>query len=99
MDTSAEAPMSPEVVIGLVSNHGEFLAFLQKRLADRALAEDIPQEAFFVLAAVRLGSQGAVALERFLALEVDDLAARLLRDHRTRLVDDLAAHRILGRSR
>jgi len=46
MDTSVEAPLSPEVVIRLVSNHREFLAFLQRRLGDRALAEDILQEAF-----------------------------------------------------
>src|SRR5688572_2285599 len=46
MDTSAEAPLSPEVVSTLVGNHRDFLAFLQKRLGDRALAEDILQEAF-----------------------------------------------------
>lgn len=46
MDTSAEAPLSPEVVSALVNNHREFLAFLHKRLGDRALAEDILQEAF-----------------------------------------------------
>ena len=46
METNAEAPLSPEVVSALVTNHREFLAFLQKRLGDRALAEDILQEAF-----------------------------------------------------
>jgi RNA polymerase sigma factor (sigma-70 family) len=46
MDRSTEAALSPEVVRSLVSNHREFLAFLQKRLGDRALAEDILQEAF-----------------------------------------------------
>jgi RNA polymerase sigma factor (sigma-70 family) len=46
MDTSAEGQLSPEVVTTLVGNHREFLAFLQKRLGDRALAEDILQEAF-----------------------------------------------------
>lgn len=46
METSAEAPESPEVVIALVKNHRDFLGFLQKRLGDRALAEDILQEAF-----------------------------------------------------
>lgn len=46
MDTSVEAPLSAEVVTTLVGNHREFLAFLQKRLGDRALAEDILQEAF-----------------------------------------------------
>ncbi len=46
MDATAEAPLSPEVVDTLVGNHREFLAFLHKRLGDRALAEDILQEAF-----------------------------------------------------
>jgi RNA polymerase sigma factor (sigma-70 family) len=46
METSAEAPLSPEVVKALVENHREFLAFLHKRLGDRSLAEDILQEAF-----------------------------------------------------
>jgi RNA polymerase sigma-70 factor (ECF subfamily) len=59
MDTSAEAPLSPEVVSALVSNHRAFLAFLQKRVGDRALAEDILQEAF-----VRgLGKLGALENE------------------------------------
>jgi RNA polymerase sigma factor (sigma-70 family) len=46
MDTSAEAPPSHDVVTALVENHREFLAFLERRLGDRALAEDILQEAF-----------------------------------------------------
>lgn len=46
MDTSAEAPLTPDVVTALVKNHREFLAFLQRRVGDRALAEDILQEAF-----------------------------------------------------
>jgi RNA polymerase sigma-70 factor (ECF subfamily) len=44
--SSNEAPLSPDVVSALVSNHRAFLAFLQKRVGDRALAEDILQEAF-----------------------------------------------------
>lgn len=43
---TVEAELSPEVVGALVGNHREFLAFLQKRVGDRALAEDILQEAF-----------------------------------------------------
>lgn len=46
MDTSAEAPLSPDVVTALVRNHRDFLGFLQRRVGDRALAEDILQEAF-----------------------------------------------------
>jgi RNA polymerase sigma factor (sigma-70 family) len=45
-DTSPEDPLSPAVVSALVGNHRDFLAFLQKRVGDRALAEDILQEAF-----------------------------------------------------
>jgi RNA polymerase sigma factor (sigma-70 family) len=46
LETSAEAALGPDVVSALVGNHRAFLAFLQKRLGDRALAEDILQEAF-----------------------------------------------------
>jgi len=47
-DRSAEqegAP-SPDVVRVLVENHRKFLAFLERRVSSRALAEDILQEAF-----------------------------------------------------
>jgi RNA polymerase sigma factor (sigma-70 family) len=44
--SSAEAPLSPDVVAALVGNHRAFLAFLHKRVGDRALAEDILQDAF-----------------------------------------------------
>jgi RNA polymerase sigma factor (sigma-70 family) len=42
----AEAPPSSSVVQRLVGNHREFLAFLERRVGDRALAEDILQDAF-----------------------------------------------------
>jgi len=45
-EDSPEAPLTTEVVSALVGNHRDFLAFLQKRVGDRALAEDILQEAF-----------------------------------------------------
>lgn len=41
-----DAPLRPEVISTLVSNHRAFLAFLEKRVGSRALAEDILQEAF-----------------------------------------------------
>jgi len=41
-----DATASPDVVAALVHNHREFLAFLQKRIGDKAVAEDILQEAF-----------------------------------------------------
>lgn len=40
------APTTKEVVATLVANHRAFLAFVQKRVGDRALAEDILQDAF-----------------------------------------------------
>lgn len=40
-----EAPPKP-VLEALVANHREFLAFLERRVGDRALAEDLLQEAF-----------------------------------------------------
>jgi RNA polymerase sigma-70 factor (ECF subfamily) len=41
-----EAKTSPAVARVLVENHRHFLGFLQKRVGDRALAEDILQDAF-----------------------------------------------------
>jgi RNA polymerase sigma factor (sigma-70 family) len=40
------ADPSPAVVAALVANHREFLAFVQRRVGDRALAEEILQDAF-----------------------------------------------------
>lgn len=37
---------SPDVVRALVKNHRQFLGFLEKRVGDRQIAEDILQEAF-----------------------------------------------------
>ena len=41
-----ESPLSSETVQVLVDNHRHFLGFLERRLGDRALAEDVLQEAF-----------------------------------------------------
>jgi len=38
--------LTPSVIATLVDNHRHFLGFLERRLGDRALAEDILQEAF-----------------------------------------------------
>src|SRR5258708_37384826 len=38
--------MSPQIAEQLVGSHRQFLAFLERRLGDRALAEDILQDAF-----------------------------------------------------
>jgi RNA polymerase sigma-70 factor (ECF subfamily) len=48
MQTREQSEPRPtaETVRVLVDNHREFLAFLERRLHDRALAEDILQEAF-----------------------------------------------------
>lgn len=40
------AQPSPDTVAVLVSNHRNFLAFLEKRVGNRAVAEDILQDAF-----------------------------------------------------
>lgn len=47
-DDSAEPDVrpSPELVAALVANHREFLAFVQRRVGDRAQAEEILQDAF-----------------------------------------------------
>jgi RNA polymerase sigma-70 factor (ECF subfamily) len=39
-------PSSPDVVLALVENHRQFLAFLTRRVGSRDVAEDILQEAF-----------------------------------------------------
>jgi RNA polymerase sigma-70 factor (ECF subfamily) len=41
-----ETPPNPDVVATLVANHRDFLAFLERRVGSRALAEDILQDAF-----------------------------------------------------
>lgn len=47
LDTqSAQLPETPDVVARLVAGHREFLAFVERRVGDRATAEDILQEAF-----------------------------------------------------
>jgi RNA polymerase sigma-70 factor (ECF subfamily) len=38
--------MNPELTLQLVENHRQFLAFLERRVGDRAIAEDILQDAF-----------------------------------------------------
>lgn len=47
-DTTNDATLAttPPVIAALVENHREFLAFLERRVGDRATAEDILQEAF-----------------------------------------------------
>ncbi len=44
--SEANAPITGAAMTGLVANHRSFLAFLEARVGDRALAEDILQEAF-----------------------------------------------------
>jgi RNA polymerase sigma-70 factor (ECF subfamily) len=45
-ETALESTASPAAVRVLVENHRQFLAFLERRVGSRALAEDILQEAF-----------------------------------------------------
>ena len=44
--TVAERPVTPQLVQVLVENHRRFLAFLERRVGSREVAEDILQEAF-----------------------------------------------------
>jgi RNA polymerase sigma factor (sigma-70 family) len=43
---SERDPLAPETIRVLVENHREFLRFLEHRVGERALAEDLLQEAF-----------------------------------------------------
>jgi RNA polymerase sigma factor (sigma-70 family) len=45
-DDADHAPPTPDVVATLVANHREFLQFLERRVGDRALAEEILQDTF-----------------------------------------------------
>ncbi|MBL0216746.1 MAG: sigma-70 family RNA polymerase sigma factor [Myxococcales bacterium] len=44
-DPEGTLPTTPEVAAKLVASHREFLAFVQRRVGDRALAEEIVQDA------------------------------------------------------
>jgi RNA polymerase sigma-70 factor (ECF subfamily) len=46
MEATPESPPSPEVVARLVAGHRDFLAFLEARLPNREVAEEILQAAF-----------------------------------------------------
>jgi len=46
IDEAPERPDSPNVVRVLVDNHRKFLAFLERRVGSREVAEDILQDAF-----------------------------------------------------
>ncbi|MFL5304500.1 MAG: RNA polymerase sigma factor [Polyangia bacterium] len=45
-ETSGADAVTPQVVEVLVANHREFLGFVERRVGNRALAEEIVQEAF-----------------------------------------------------
>ena len=45
-ESKPSQPLSPEAVAQLVGGHREFLAFLERRVESRAVAEDILQAAF-----------------------------------------------------
>ena len=44
--SSAESPVTPEIAEVLVANHRDFLRFVERRIGNRALAEEIVQDAF-----------------------------------------------------
>lgn len=45
-ESEPSTPLSPEAIAQLVNGHREFLAFLERRVESRAVAEDILQTAF-----------------------------------------------------
>jgi RNA polymerase sigma-70 factor (ECF subfamily) len=45
-DDPAPRSLSPELIALLVANHREFLRYVERRVGDRALAEEILQDAF-----------------------------------------------------
>ena len=45
-DETAQRPETPEIAAALVENQRAFLGFLEKRVGNRAIAEDILQDAF-----------------------------------------------------
>ena len=46
LESNASTALSPEAIAQLVNGHREFLAFLERRVESRAVAEDILQAAF-----------------------------------------------------
>lgn len=50
---TVQSPDSAELLRSLVERRGEFLAFVERRVNDRAQAEDILQEAFAKAVAVK----------------------------------------------
>ncbi len=46
MDEDPASPLTPSVIAVLVANHREFLAFVQRRVGSRDVAEEILQDAF-----------------------------------------------------
>jgi Sigma-70 region 2 len=81
-----ESPPTPELVAALVSNHRQFLAFLDRRVGSRATAEDILQDAF-----VR-------SFERLASLEKDEsVVAWFYRVLRNAVIDYYRRHASAGR--
>jgi RNA polymerase sigma-70 factor (ECF subfamily) len=61
-DETVAQPTTPEVVKTLVDNHRRFLAFLERRVGSREVAEDILQDAFVrgLAGAARLRDEDSV---------------------------------------
>jgi RNA polymerase sigma-70 factor (ECF subfamily) len=62
MSAQAHEPVNATPLAALVANHREFLAVLERRVGDRALAEDVLQDAF------------ATGIEKVAALRDDESA-------------------------
>jgi RNA polymerase sigma-70 factor (ECF subfamily) len=72
----AALPASPEIVAVLVDNHRRFLAFLERRVGSRDVAEDILQDAFV---------RGLARAGQF--RDQESVVAWFYRSHRNALID------------
>jgi RNA polymerase sigma-70 factor (ECF subfamily) len=97
VDSHSREPISPEVLSRLVASHAAFLAFLEKRLGSRDLAEEVLQEAFVRGiergGAIQDGESAVAWFYRLLRNAVVDQARRRVAADRSlqRWADELAA--------
>ncbi len=90
--SAVSSTTSYDVVEALVSNHRQFLAFLEKRVGSREVAEDILQEAFVRgLDSKSLGSAESATAWFYRALRNATVDHYRRRDAETRALEQVAA--------
>lgn len=90
--SASSSTTSYDVVETLVSNHRQFLAFLEKRVGSREVAEDILQEAFVRgLDSKSLGSADSATAWFYRALRNATVDHYRRRDAETRALEQVAA--------